>query len=60
MVWGCFSDPLVPVTGNLYATVYNDILDVSLLPSLWQQFGEIPFLFQHDNAPYTMQGPMVC
>ena len=22
-----------------------------MLPTLWQQFGEGPFLFQHDNAP---------
>ena len=24
---------------------------ISVLPTLWQQFGEGPFLFQHDNAP---------
>ena len=22
-----------------------------VLPTLWQQFGEVPFLFQHDKAP---------
>ena len=43
--------PLAPVKGNLNTRVYNDILDYSLLPTLWQQFGEGPFLFQHDNAP---------
>ena len=30
---------------------YNDILDDSVLLTLWQQFWEVPCLFQHDNAP---------
>lgn len=37
--------------GNTNVAAYSDILDNSMCPVLWQQFGEGPFLFQHDSAP---------
>ncbi|KAK3515390.1 hypothetical protein QTP70_018901 [Hemibagrus guttatus] len=42
---------LVPVKGTLNASVYQDILDNFTLPTLWEQFGDDPFLFQHDCTP---------
>lgn len=29
----------------------NDILDNSVLPTMWQVSGDDPFVFQHDKAP---------
>ncbi|MCJ8736326.1 hypothetical protein PDJAM_G00258380 [Pangasius djambal] len=41
----------IPVKGTLNASGYQNILDNSMLPTLWEQFGAGPFLFQHDCAP---------
>uniref|UniRef100_A0A3Q2W3X4 Tc1-like transposase DDE domain-containing protein n=1 Tax=Haplochromis burtoni TaxID=8153 RepID=A0A3Q2W3X4_HAPBU len=55
MVWGCFSGvglgPLLPVNETLNSSAYQDILDNFMLPTLWEQFGDSPFLLQHDCTP---------
>jgi len=49
MEWGCFSGiglgPLVPVKETLNASAYQDIMDNFMLLTLWEQFGDGPFLF---------------
>ena len=52
MVWGCFSGaglgPLFPVKRTLNPSAYQEMLDNSTLPTLREQIGDGPFLFQHD------------
>ena len=42
---------IVPMNRTLKASAYQDSLDNFMLPTLWEQFGDGPFLFQHDWAP---------
>lgn len=42
--------PISPVKGNVNATSYKDIVALSTF-QLCHQFGEGPFMFQHDNVP---------
>lgn len=55
LVWSCFSwyglGPLVSMHGNMTAEQYEAVLDNYALPTLWQYFGNGPYLFQQDNAP---------
>lgn len=55
MVWGAFCwfglGPLVVVPGNMTSAKYLDILDNSVLPTLWKFFGMDPCFYQDDNAP---------
>ncbi len=44
-------NPLLPVSGNLKASAYQDILDNATLPTLWEQFGEGPFFYFSITVP---------
>lgn len=55
MVWGSFQKmglaPLVLMRVTLNASANQEILRNFMLPTLWVQFGNSPFLFQHDCTP---------
>ena len=58
MVWGCFSGaglvPLVPMKGTLNASTYQEMLDNSMLPTVWEQFGDgnyFAFLLSRNDLP---------
>lgn len=58
-VWACFSvgfGPLVPMKEILIASAYRDILDKFMLPTIWEQLGDDPFLLQHDYISFKKQG----
>ena len=49
MVWGCFSGaglgPLVPGKGTLNDSAYQEMLDNSMLSTLWEKFRDGPYCF---------------
>lgn len=57
LVWVWFSwfglDPSGLIMGNLNHISYNQIFDICVLPALWEQFEEEPFLFHHSNTATT-------
>lgn len=61
MVWGRFTGlelgHLIPVKRTLNASASKDIWDHFILPTLWEQFGDDPFLFQHACAPVHKERP---
>ncbi|KAI4884852.1 hypothetical protein NFI96_021648, partial [Prochilodus magdalenae] len=55
--------PLVPVKGAPNASADQEILDNFMFPTLWEQFGDGPFLFQHgfgETEGATPYGPLSC
>ncbi len=44
--------------GNRNASEYKDMLDNAMSPTLWEQFGEDPFLSQHDCDPVYRTRPI--
>ena len=56
MVWGFFS-LLVPVMENLKTTVCNDLLDDSVLPTLWNSLGKALSCFSMTITLCTKQVP---
>ncbi len=54
MVWGCMSSrgtgKMCIVNGTVNSTVYQDILETFLIPSIEDMFGDADITFQDDNA----------
>ena len=48
MVWGCFSGAGPLSSSERNSECFSIPRDNFMLPTLWKQFGDGPFLFQHD------------
>ena len=59
MMWGYLSGkglgPLVKVEGKMDRFDYIRILETHLLPLISRDFGGKGYLFQDDNAPFTLR-----
>ena len=55
MIWGAMSSaavgPLCFLKSKVNAAVYQDILELFMLPSSDKLYGDADFIFQHDLAP---------